>query len=440
MINKIFTYIKGLGTKSLIILIALSFAFWGVGDIFTSNKNPVIAKVGNNKVKLNEFNLEYQSILQRLRATSNEPITDEFVKAMGLQNTVLNNLINQKYLNIISSELGIIISDSYLKKSIINNPMFKDQLGVFNKDYFTYYLNQNNLSEKELLEISKKVLINDVFIQSLDSASFVPETMTNNFLKKKNVARKADVFYFDSTTILIKEKITDKMLNEKYEKYKNNFLTPETREFTLVQIDQDKIKKDIKISTEEVEKVYKVNKDNYQIKEIREVYQPIFKTIEEATDFKEKTIKNGFLNTLKYFKIKKETINLGKVKKNDLDEFNANIVFNLKEQSISDVYEDSFGFKLYYVMQIQEKSQLTTADIKKMIKSDLAREVLFNKTYEQADRLFEEFIEHNNINKVTLNKDLKLKNHSSIFLIYAKAVAFSPFAAASALKRLFNFA
>ena len=128
MLNTVVSFIKGLGTKTLIILIILSFAFWGVGDIFIGNENPTIAKVGNSKIKLNEFNLEYQTILQQLRATSNEPLTDEFVKAMGLHKTVLNNLINQKYLNIVSSQLGIIIDDNYLKKSILNNPMFKDQL------------------------------------------------------------------------------------------------------------------------------------------------------------------------------------------------------------------------------------------------------------------------------------------------------------------------
>ena len=181
MLNILVSFIKGLGTKTLIILIILSFALWGVGDIFTGNENPTIATVGNSKIKLNEFNLEYQTILQRLRATSNEPLTDEFVKAMGLHETVLNNLINQKYLNMISSQLEIIIGENYLKKSILNNPMFKDQLGVFNKDYFTYYLNQNNLSEKELLSISKNVLTNDLLVQSLDSAAYIPSTITENF-------------------------------------------------------------------------------------------------------------------------------------------------------------------------------------------------------------------------------------------------------------------
>ena len=51
MIKKIGTSIKNISTKILIALIALSFAVWGIGDIFTGNSNPTIATVG--KIQIN---------------------------------------------------------------------------------------------------------------------------------------------------------------------------------------------------------------------------------------------------------------------------------------------------------------------------------------------------------------------------------------------------
>ena len=53
MIKKIGTSIKNISTKILIALIALSFAVWGIGDIFTGSSNPTIATVGKSKIKLN---------------------------------------------------------------------------------------------------------------------------------------------------------------------------------------------------------------------------------------------------------------------------------------------------------------------------------------------------------------------------------------------------
>ena len=166
MIKKIGTSIKNISTKILIALIALSFAVWGIGDIFTGSSNPTIALVGKSEIKLKDFNLEYQAIIENLRRGSEEPISEEIIKTLGIHNSVLNNMINNEYINLISKNLGISSSENFLRSSILKNKNFHDQLGVFNQDYFKYFLNRNNISEKELIIISEKALINDIFFKN----------------------------------------------------------------------------------------------------------------------------------------------------------------------------------------------------------------------------------------------------------------------------------
>ena len=98
MLKKIVTSIKNLGTKSLIVLIALSFAVWGIGDIFNGNSNPTVASVGKSKIKLNDFNLEYQTIINSLRQNNDELVSEELIKSIGIHKSVLNNLINNEYI------------------------------------------------------------------------------------------------------------------------------------------------------------------------------------------------------------------------------------------------------------------------------------------------------------------------------------------------------
>ena len=107
MLKNITVFIKNLGSKFLIIIIALSFALWGIGDIFVSNNNPTIAKVGKSEIKLNEFQLDYQLLIDRLRQTNQQPVTEELLKALGIQNNVIDNLISKKYINILSKNLNI---------------------------------------------------------------------------------------------------------------------------------------------------------------------------------------------------------------------------------------------------------------------------------------------------------------------------------------------
>ena len=107
-----------------------------------NSNNPTIAKVGNSEIKLNEFQLDYQLIIDRLRQSSDQPITDDLLKALGLHQNVIDNLITKKYLTQLSKSLQINISENYVKKAIVNNPLFNDQLGVFNKDYFNFLFKQ----------------------------------------------------------------------------------------------------------------------------------------------------------------------------------------------------------------------------------------------------------------------------------------------------------
>ena len=125
MIKNITVFIKNIGSKFLIIIIALSFALWGIGDIFINNSNnPTIAKVGNSEIKLNEFQLDYQLLIDSLRQNNQQPVTEELLKALGIHHNVIENLISKKYINLLSRNLSINVDDKYIKKAIINNPIF----------------------------------------------------------------------------------------------------------------------------------------------------------------------------------------------------------------------------------------------------------------------------------------------------------------------------
>ena len=69
------------------------------------------------------------------------------------------------YINLISEGLGILSSENFLRSSILKNKNFHDQLGVFNQDYFKYFLNRNNISEIELLIINPLLKIWKIVLQ-----------------------------------------------------------------------------------------------------------------------------------------------------------------------------------------------------------------------------------------------------------------------------------
>ncbi len=415
MIKKIKTSLKSLGTKSLILIIALSFAVWGIGDIFTGGSNPTIATVGNTKIQLKQFNLEYQTIIDKLREGTDEPITDEFVKAMGLQSTVLNNMINQKYINILSKDLGVIVSDKYIKKSILRNPLFKDQLGVFNKDYFNYFLNRNNVSEKDLININRNGLVNDILVKSLSFSSYIPKTVSKNIIKKRDLVRKANIYEVNTNSKIINKNISKKVIEEKYNQVKSTLLTPEKRNISLIYIDYTSIKKSPEIKDADILAIYKKNIAEYKEPEQRVTYQLIFDKKNDADNFIKNTLNTeSFFKYLKSNNIKEDTASLGSITKGQLDKKSENIVFNLSKGTVSSPLKTSFGWKVLFVEDIILEKKLSYSKVKEKIKIDFIKELNDEKVYEKANSFYENFLKENNLAKVLANTNLSKVSYKEL--------------------------
>ena len=383
-----------------------------------NSNNPTIAKVGNSEIKLNEFQLDYQLIIDRLRQSSDQPITDDLLKALGLHQNVIDNLITKKYLTQLSKGLQINISENYVKKAIVNNPLFNDQLGVFNKDYFNFYLNRNNLKENDIYRITKEALSNDLIVQSITHSEFIPQNLAINLLKNRDTVRKAKIFTFNTSSMIISNaNYSDETIREKYDKEKNNFLDPETRDIKLVTFFYNSEKNNIKISDQEIETFYNDNINLYKTEETRDFFTVQFKTKNEIEDFvKSYTNQNEFLNSLKKYDKKEENSLMENIKRDDLDQKSGDIIFNLDINQTSEIVKTSFGFKVFLLKNINKPKQNSLMEMKEKIKLDILSEKTNEKLYNSANTFYERFLQSRNFDNSLENLKVDIKDFTSVGL------------------------
>ena len=96
MLDTLKNKINSIFSKIFLLILAASFALWGVGDIFSSRNNPGIAAVGELDVTANEFIETYQRILTELNKNTDGQITEEVAQSLGLPRQTLSQLINEK--------------------------------------------------------------------------------------------------------------------------------------------------------------------------------------------------------------------------------------------------------------------------------------------------------------------------------------------------------
>ncbi len=70
--------------KVLLGLLILSFAVWGIGDIFFGERDPVVAEVGGVKITSSELEREFRRELARVSPMFGGRLDREQAKQLGL--------------------------------------------------------------------------------------------------------------------------------------------------------------------------------------------------------------------------------------------------------------------------------------------------------------------------------------------------------------------
>jgi len=74
MLSSIRKFSSSIYSKIFLIIVAIPFIFWGMGDLFSSGNLNTIAKIGNNKVSSKEFVNYIQNNSQQLDTLNSQVI------------------------------------------------------------------------------------------------------------------------------------------------------------------------------------------------------------------------------------------------------------------------------------------------------------------------------------------------------------------------------
>src|SRR5215469_18237149 len=100
--------------------LVISFAIWGIGDIFRGFGRSTVAKIGHTEITIEQFRTLYHDRLQQYSRQLGRPITPDQARATGLDGVVTGQIFSEILLDERARGLGLALSDSEVAKLITN--------------------------------------------------------------------------------------------------------------------------------------------------------------------------------------------------------------------------------------------------------------------------------------------------------------------------------
>ena len=422
MLDTLKNKINSIFSKIFLLILAASFALWGVGDIFSSRNNPGIAAVGELDVTANEFIETYQRILTELNKNTDGQITQEVAQSLGLPRQTLSQLINEKIIDIEVEKANITVPDEHLKKLIYSSTLFKDQFGAFSKQQFQYVLRQLGMDEKKYFNEIKKSILRDQIRSTFAYANDISPVIKETYYNIRNESRSIKVINIVASNYKINEIPKDTEIQNKLNKDQEMYMNQELRSFSFISLKPADLIDTINISEEDLKTEYNNSPEKYNISEKRNVLLVNFQNKEEAIKIieainqlpQETSISEKLLNVLEKSPTQDhEEAKLGVIEYKDLPNEVSQNVFNARENILIGPEKTPFGWRIFLVSQIIPEIVKKYLDVKLEIAKELKVNVALEKMYDLGNAFYDEIAAGNGIEDAATAisaKVLKFKN------------------------------
>ena len=374
---------NSLFTKIILTITALSFmSLFGVsGYINSANSNKPVIKVDNLEISQSEFNYMLQKELSKLKdMDSANPEEAEARKAeisAELGKIKLDDLLLENTMK----KFKVDVTDSLVSQIIQISPQFLNN-GQFDREMYKWYMNKNNLTEKDLVAEIKRNIGRKILVETQVEGFKVPEVLQSQMQKVLGQRRTFKYIKLAAADAKIDRKPSQEELDQYYEDFNEEFRVPEKRDITILSLPLETIEKSIDVSDDEINTYYKEHIEEYEQPEKRHVLQLAFEDEESAKKAEAELAAKDFMAVAAENGQSAEDTDFGDVEKSDLSDELADVVFSLAKGQISKPENINGGWQILKVTDIIPASSTPRAQANAQIKKTIQEERAYDGSYE----------------------------------------------------------
>lgn len=399
----------------VLLLIVLTFTFWGVDNYNKSSNNEAVATVNGEKIHQDELDQAMLQQQERMRQVMGSNYDPAMFEKPEIKRSVLESLVSQRLLVSQAHSIGLTVSEKFLAQSIAGiDAFYKD--GKFDKEQYEAVLRREKMTPQVFEERVARELYMRQLIDAYMQNGYASRTSADNLIRLNEQQRVVAVAKIPVEPYLHQVKVDAAAVQGYYDANLKEFETDEQVRVEYLVFSADALQSQIKLDEAEIKKYYNEHQNEFGTPEQRKAAHILIAVNAKAPDAERHAAKTKAERIL--LQVKSSPDKFAELAKQhsqdpgsaanggDLGQFGPGMmvkpfeeaVFNLKTGEISGLVQTDFGFHIIKllgvtpasVMSLDEARTAITQKLKLQKANDQFAELAdkFNNiVYEQSDTL-----------------------------------------------------
>ncbi len=393
MLVKLRKQVTKIVTLILFSLIALSFAVWGIGDIFRGgNRVEVVATVGDATIDRRIFSSRLSREVNRMQTRFNSRLNGQLIRALGIPDPVLRDLVTGALLDQQAGAMNLAVSEAQVRDRIFADPLFQGA-GGFDRARFVQALRTANLTEAQYVNDMEREIQRSQIVAAATDAVAVSRSFLESFYIYREERRIAETILVPAGDGSGLPAPGEEALAKTHAASATRFETPEYRSITLIELRAADLVDEIAIDEEEVRIEFEARRDQFSRPEARTFEQVVLDDEATARAFREALNDGRDFTAAAQSILGRGPVTLSSVTRDQLAlqmSDLAEAVFSLDPGGVGGPLESPFGWHVFRLNNVEPARDPDFAEARDELARELAERAAVDSLVSIANQLDDE--------------------------------------------------
>ena len=372
-------------------LLILSFAVWGIGDIFQGGgQYRAVAEVGDTRIEEQDFTRVLSREVNRMASRFGGRVDIEQARALGVVDQVLGQMVSRALFDQKAADLGLVVTDEQVLQRIQDEPAFHDDVGGFSRDRFIQTLQISGLSEQQYLANLRRDIIRGQIAGVVSRAVPAPRRLAEVLYQYRGEQRVAQILTVPNASVTDVPEPDNAALRAFHGEFSANFMAPEYRAVSYVWLRPEDLAAEIAVSEDQLRDEFEARREEFVTPERRHVEQIILTDEDTARDAESRLANGAEFAALAQDVSGQAPIDLGLVDSASLPGELADAVFAIGVGATTAPLQSALGWHILRVIEVQPRTESTLAEVREDLTQTIAMDQAIESMISIANQLDDE--------------------------------------------------